>query len=397
MPMPMAGLRPDVDPQGLREFSVVFSDRSLNHMSEAFQDVMRSLSETFCRVYQADALAIVPGGGSLAMEAVARQLATGRRCLVIRNGWFSYRWSQIFEAGGIPAETQVMKARPQLPWAEAEAPADAGADLDAALWAPAPLEEVVASIHATRPDVVIAPHVETSAGILLPDSYLRAVTEATHAVGGIFILDCVASGTLWVDMASLGVDVLITAPQKGWSSTPCAGLVLLSAAGRAAVRESKSSSFALDLARWLDIMEAYLKGGHAYHATMPTDGLRALLAQVRETEAMGWEVARAAQSELGTRIRASLAARGFRSVAAPGFEAPSVVVAHTDDPSIQSGARFRAEGVQIAAGVPLMCDEPEGFRTFRIGLFGLDKLKDVDGTVRDFEAAMDAVMTGVPS
>jgi aspartate aminotransferase-like enzyme len=390
--MAMSGLRPDVDPKGLREFSVVFSDRSLNHMSEAFQDVMRSLSETFCEVYRAEALAIIPGGGSLAMEAVARQLATGRRCLVIRNGWFSYRWSQIFDAGGIPAETQVMMARPQLDGdGAADAPALAAGAV-AAPWAPAPLEEVVAAIHASRPEVVIAPHVETSAGILLPDAYIRAVTEATHAVGGLFILDCVASGALWVDMAGLGVDVLITAPQKGWSSTPCAGLVLLSERGRAAVRASKSSSFALDLARWLDIMEAYLKGGHAYHATMPTDGLRALLDQVRETGAMGWEAAREAQIALGTRVRATLAGRGFRSVAASGFEAPSVVVVHTDDPALQSGARFKAEGVQIAAGVPLMCNEPEGFRTFRIGLFGLDKLEDVEGTAQDFEAALDAVL-----
>jgi aspartate aminotransferase-like enzyme len=259
------------------------------------------------------------------------------------------------------------------------------------------VEEVVAAIHETRPEVVIAPHVETSAGILLPDAYIQAVTEATHAVGGVFILDCVASGTLWVDMAGLGVDVLITAPQKGWSSTPCAGLVLLSKAGRAAVRASKSSSFALDLARWLDIMEAYLKGGHAYHATMPTDGLRTLLEQVRETEAMGWEAVKQAQITLGLRIRTALTARGFSSVAAPGFEAPSVVVSHTDDPAIQSGARFKAEGVQIAAGVPLMCDEPEGFRTFRIGLFGLDKLQDVDGTVRDFEASLDTVLAGARS
>ena len=384
----MAGLRPDVDPDGLREFSVVFSDRSLNHMSEGFQAVMRSLSETFRAVYRAEALAIIPGGGSVAMEAVARQLATGRRCLVIRNGWFSYRWSQIFEVGGIPAETHVMKARP------VSMNGDAGLQ---APWAPAPVEEVVAAIHETRPEVVIAPHVETSAGILLPDAYIQAVTEATHAVGGVFILDCVASGTLWVDMAGLGVDVLITAPQKGWSSTPCAGLVLLSKAGQAAVRASKSSSFALDLARWLDIMEAYLKGGHAYHATMPTDGLRTLLEQVRETEAMGWEAVKQAQITLGLRIRTALTARGFSSVAAPGFEAPSVVVSHTDDPAIQSGARFKAEGVQIAAGVPLMCDEPEGFRTFRIGLFGLDKLQDVDGTVRDFEASLDTVLAGARS
>lgn len=374
----MAGLRPDVDPEGLREFSVVFSDRSLNHMSKAFQEVMKSLSTTLCHVYQANALAIVPGGGSLAMEAVARQLATNRRCLVIRNGWFSYRWSQIFEAGGIPAETQVIKARP---------------DSDSA-WAPPPLSEVLEAIHTSRPDVVIAPHVETSAGILLPDDYIQAVTEAVHAAGGLFVLDCVASGALWVDMASLGVDVLITAPQKGWSSTPCAGLVLLSERGQAAVRGSKSSSFALDLARWLDIMEAYLKGGHAYHATMPTDGLRTLLEQVRETEALGWEAARQAQCDLGAGIRSALARRGFASVAAPGFEAPSVVVMHTEDPAMQSGARFMAEGVQIAAGVPLMCDEPQDFRTFRIGLFGLDKLNEVEATIRDFEAALDAVQAG---
>ena len=375
----MTALLHDVDPDGLLEFSVVFTDRSLNHMSAAFQAVMREISGMLKDVYAADAVALVPGGGTFAMEAVARQFATGETALVIRNGWFSYRWSQIFEMGGIPAEEIVMPARrtgndPQSPFA------------------PAPVEEVVAKIRETRPAVVFAPHVETSAGMILPDDYIRAVTAAVHEVGGLFVLDCIASGCVWVDMADLGIDVVISAPQKGWSSTPCAGLVMLSQRALARMEETRSDSFAMDLAKWRAIMAAYEGGGHAYHATMPTDGLAAFRDTMAETLDYGIDRVQAAQWDLGGKVRALLAARGIRSVAAEGFGAPGVVVSYADDPDVKSGAKFAANGVQIAAGVPLQVDEPQGFSTFRIGLFGLDKLYDVDATVARLEAALDAAM-----
>jgi len=374
----MPGLRPEVDPEGLREFSVVYTDRALNHMSASFQQVMRDISGTLKSVYNARAAVVVPGSGTFGMEAVARQFATGRKCLVIRNGWFSYRWSQIFDMGSIPASTTVLKARPTGP-----APRSP--------FAPAPIEEVVATIRAERPDLVFAPHVETSSGMILPDAYLRAVADAVHAVGGLFVLDCIASGTIWVDMAAHGVDVLISAPQKGWSGPPCAGLVMLGEAARARIDETTSTSFACDLKKWLSIMETYEGGGHAYHATMPTDGLRALRNVMQETAALGFASVKAAQQTLGDRIRALLEARGYASVAAPGFKAPGVVVSYTDDADIQSGRKFVGAGLQIAAGVPLMCDEPADFRSFRIGLFGLDKLRDIDGTVATFESALDTV------
>ncbi len=374
----MSALLDSVDPDGLLEYSVVFTDRSLNHMSQAFQQVMRDLSAGLREVYNARGVALVPGGGTYAMEATARQLATRSRALVIRNGWFSYRWTQIFEAGGIPAQETVMKAR------------RAGNAADAP-FAPAPVDEVVAKIAEERPDVVFAPHVETSSGMILPDDYLRAVADAVHAVGGLFVLDCIASGCAWVDMEATGVDVLISAPQKGWSASPCAGLVMLSEAGLTRVRAAQSTSFAADLGKWLSIMEAYEAGGHAYHATMPTDALRAFRDTMQETKAYGFGKLCEAQWEQGRRVRALLAARGFRSVAAEGFEAPGVVVSYTDDPAIQTGKAFAAEGLQIAAGVPLMCDEGPEYRSFRLGLFGLDKLYDVDASVARLEAALDGV------
>ena len=375
----MPALRDDIDPDGLLEFSVVFTDRSLNHMSRAFQGVMRDIGRILREVYKAEAVAVVPGGGTYAMEAVARQLATGRRAMVIRNGWFSYRWSQIFEAGRIPAEEIVLKAR------------RTGNAVDAP-FAPAPLEDVIARIHAERPEVVFAPHVETSAGIILPDAWIRAVTDAVHDVGGIFVLDCIASGCAWVDMAATGVDVLISAPQKGWSAQPSAGLVMLSAEGRARVKAAQSTSFAVDLGKWLTIMEAYENGGHAYHATMPTDALRAFRDTMLEMEGIGWGALSDAQWDQGRKVRALFAGRGVRSVAADGFGAPGVVVNYTTDPDFQNGKKFMAEGLQIAAGVPLMCDEGPDFRTFRIGLFGLDKLRDVDASVGRLAAALDRVM-----
>ena len=374
----MPALLPDIDPDGLQEFSVVFTDRALNHMSAAFQQVMRDISATLREVYNADAVALVPGGGTYAMESVARQLATGEKVLVIRNGWFSYRWSQIFAAGNMVDEEVVLSARRE------------GNGPDAP-FAPPPLDEAVARIRAEAPAVVFAPHVETASGMILPDAYIRALAEATHASGGLFVLDAIASGCVWVDMKALGIDVLISAPQKGWSATPSAGLVMLNAAARERVEARESTSFAVDLKKWLTIMQAYEGGGHAYHATMPTDALRALSAAMEEARGIGFDRLFEAQWDLGNRVRALLAARGVKSVAADGFGAPGVVVSFTEDPGLKDGSKFAAAGLQIAAGVPLMVGEGEGFSSFRIGLFGLDKLSDVGATVARLEAALDRV------
>ena len=377
----MPGLLPNVDPDGLLEYSVVYTDRALNHMSAAFQGVMRDISRILKSVYHAEAAIVVPGSGTFGMEAVARQFATGKRCLVIRNGFFSYRWTQIFDMGAIPAAHTVLKARRI-------------AEASQSPFAPVPLDEAVATIRNEKPDVVFAPHVETSSGMLLPDDYLRAIADAVHAHGGLFVLDCVASGALWVDMAALGIDILVTAPQKGWSGPPCGALVCLGAEALRRIEATTSTSFAADLKKWLQIMQTYEKGGHAYHATPPTDSLVALRKVMVEAEGHGFEALRAAQLELGGKVRGLLAARGFKSVAAPGFEAPGVVVCYTDDPDIQSARKFIAQGLQTAAGVPLQCDEPADFRSFRIGLFGLDKLYAVDRTVATFAAALDKVMAG---
>ncbi len=370
--------RPDVDPDGLLEYSVVYTDRALNHMSTRFIGVMQDLIGVLAEAYGADGVAIVPGGGTFAMEAVARQLATGRRCLVIRNGFFSFRWSQILEMGAIAESVEVLAARP-----ESEA-------VDAA-WAPVPVEEVVARIEAERPEVVFAPHVETASGMMLPPDYLRAVAEAVHAGGGLFVLDCIASGAEWVDLTESGVDVLISAPQKGWSGSPCAGFVMLSPAGRAAVEASVSTSFAADLKKWLGLADGYREGRAAYHATMPTDALAVNARVMLEARERGLGELRTLQRALGRRVRDLLAERGYPSVAASGFEAPGVVVAHTTDPDLASTAAFARVGVQAAAGVPLMCGEPEGYRAFRLGLFGLDKLDDIEGTVQRLADALDAV------
>ena len=375
----MAALLDTIDPEGLEEFSVVFTDRSLNHMSAAFQEVMRDIHGMLCEVYGAAGAVIVPGGGTYGMEAVARQFARDAKVLVVRNGWFSYRWSQIIESAHLTSEARVMKARPS-----GNAPQSP--------FAPAPIEEVVKEIRDMRPDVVFAPHVETSAGVILPDDYIRALADAAHEVGALMVLDCIASGCIWVDMEATGVDVLISAPQKGWSASPCAGLVMLSQRGLDRLAETESDSFAVDLRKWRQIMQAYLDGGHAYHATMPTDALRAFRDTMAETKEYGFGRLREAQWALGNAVRAMLAEKGIRSVAAEGFGAPGVVVSYPDDPEIQSGKRFAAEGMQIAAGVPLQCDEPADFRTFRIGLFGLDKLYDVDGTVARLRRVVDKVL-----
>lgn len=372
----MTDLPRDFDRDGLLEYSVVFTDRSLNHMSQRFQQVMRDISSNLKQVYNAHSVTVVPGGGSFGMEAVARQLATGQHCLVIRNGFFSYRWSQIFEMGSIPSKETVLKASPT-------------SDQPQAPFAPAPIEQVVATIKAEKPTMVFAPHVETASGIILPDDYLKQVADAVHSVGGLFMLDCIASGTIWVDMKAIGVDVLISAPQKGWSSSPCSALVMLSEAADQRLHETTSTSFACDLRKWRDIMIAYENGGHAYHATMPTDALRGFRDTMLETMKEGLTAVKERQWKLGTGVRELMAKHGFASVAAPGFEAPGVVVCYTDNDTIKSGAAFVQLGLQTAGGVPLMCDEPADFKTFRVGLFGLDKLGDVDAAVARLSSALD--------
>jgi aspartate aminotransferase-like enzyme len=371
----MPGLLPLIDPDGLLEFSVVYTDRALNHMSKRFQGVMRDISRMLKDVYQAHRVALVPGSGTFGMESVARQFASGKHVMVIRNGWFSYRWTQIFDMGQIPASHSVMKARRVAEGSQAP-------------WVPVPIDEVVAAIAAEKPAVVFAPHVETSAGMMLPDDYLRAVSKAVHAHGGLLVLDCVASGAMWVDMRATGVDVLITAPQKGWSSSPCCAMVMLSERAREAIDHTQSSTFSMDLRKWLQVMETYEAGGHVYHTTLPTDALVRLREVMLETEAYGFAKVRQEQIELGRQVRALLSQAGYPSVAAPGFEAPGVVVSYTTDPDIQSSKKFLAAGVQTAAGVPLQCDEPADFRTFRIGLFGLEKWHHVDRTVGHLKAAL---------
>ena len=375
----MPGLLPHVDPDGLLEYSVVYTDRALNHMSAKFQGVMRDISEVLKEVYHARSAIVVPGSGTFGMEAVARQFATGKKTLVIRNGWFSYRWTQIIEIGAISANHTVLKARPVA----------AGRQV---AFAPAPIAEVQAAIRAQKPDVVFAPHVETAAGLLLPDDYLRAVADAVHEVGGLFVLDCIASGAVWTDMQATGVDVLVSAPQKGWSGSPCCAFVMLSDRARTAIDGTTSTSFAADLKKWLQIMETYEGGGYGYHATLPTDALAITRDVMMETRAYGFEKVRAEQWDLGRKVRALLASHGLKSVAAEGFQAPGVVVSYTDDAGLHTGKSFLGEGLQTAAGVPLQCDEPADFKTFRIGLFGLDKLHDADRAVARLDAALGRIL-----
>jgi len=374
----MPGLVPHIDPDGLLEFSVVYTDRALNHMSQRFQGVMKDISGMLKEVYHAPSVALVPGSGTFGMEAVARQFATGKKAMVIRNGWFSFRWTQIFDMGNIPAESTVLKAR------------RTGTDKQSP-WTPCPIEEVVAAIREKKPDVVFAPHVETAAGMILPDDYLKAVSDAVHEVGGLFVLDCIASGAMWVNMEATGVDILVSAPQKGWSGSPCCAMIMLSARARAAIDGTTSSSFACDLKKWLQIMETYEKGGHAYHTTMPTDALTRLREVMLETRNYGFEKVRQEQMALGSKVRALFERRGIVSVAADGFKAPGVVVSYTGDTDIHNSKKFLALGLQTAAGVPLQCDEPADFMTFRVGLFGLEKLHNVDRSVAHLAAALDAM------
>ena len=374
----MPALRDDIDPDGLLEYSVVFSDRSLNSMSGAFGEVMRDISRIMRNAYGAAAVAVVPGGGTYGMEAIARQFVRDANVMVIRNGWFSYRWSQIIDAGGLAGRTTVLAAR-QL------------ADEIDAPFAPLPLDDILAKIRAEKPDIVFCPHVETSAGMMVPDDFIAAVTECVHEHGGMFVLDCVASGTVFVNLEQTGVDVLLTAPQKGWSASPCAALVMMSPRARARLDETTSSSFANDLKKWTQIMETYEGGAHAYHATMPTDALRHFRDALIEAEAFGLEALKAAQIRLGQQVRRLLGRYQYKSVAAEGFEAPSVVVCFAPNAEIKSGKAFAEQGLQIAAGVPLECGEREDYASFRIGLFGLDKLSDPERTVAHLETALEQI------
>ena len=375
----MPGLLPNVDPDGLLEYSVVYTDRSLNHMSDSFQKAMNDVSSSLKEVYNAEAVVLVPGGGTYAMEAVARQFATDQSCLVLRNGWFSFRWSQIFEMGNIPSEEIVLKASRVSE--DSQAP-----------FAPPNIDEVVELIKKRKPHMVFAPHVETSSGIILPDDYIRSIATAVHSVGGMFVLDCIASGAIWIDMKDCGVDVLISAPQKGWSASPAFGMVMLSSDAAEKINETKSTSYSCDLLKWLQIMQAYESGGHAYHATMPTDAIKHFRDTVNETAEFGFDNARKKQQELGDKVSALLERNNITSVAAKGFQAPGVVVSYTTDKEIQNGSKFKDIGMQIAAGVPLQCDEGDDYQTFRLGLFGLDKLKDVDAVVKKLEQAINQVI-----
>ncbi len=374
----MPGLLPDVDPDGLLEYSVVFTDRSLNHMSKSFQGVMNNISDTLKEVYQSDAVVVVPGGGTYGMEAVARQFAQNQKCLVIRNGFFSYRWSQIFEMGNIPSSSIVMMAR-RL---------NAGIQTP---FEPAPIDEVVATIKSEKPELVFAPHVETASGMILPDDYLKAVADAVHSVGGLFVLDCIASGAVWVDMKAVGIDVLISAPQKGWSASPCAALVMLNNDALERLDQTTSNSFSCDLKKWHQIMQAYVNGGHAYHATMPTDALTKFCDAMLESKEYGFDKLKSEQIALGSKVRQLLESKGIASVAAEGYQAPGVVVSYTQDSAVQNTSKFAEHGMQAAAGVPLMCDEGSDFKTFRLGLFGLDKLKDVDASVAKLEKVLNSI------
>ncbi len=374
----MPGLLPNVDPDGLLEFSVVYTDRSLNHMSAEFVRVMQDISSVLKKAYNASSVAIVPGSGTFGMEAVARQFANQQKCLIIRNGWFSFRWTQIFESGNITPDLTVLKARKISEGSQGQ-------------FAPAPIEEVVATILKEKPAVVFAPHVETSAGMILPDGYLSEIGKAVRSVGGLFVLDCIASGAAWVDMQRCQVDVLITAPQKGWTSTPCCALIAMNDRARQRIDETTSSSYSMDLKKWLQIVEAYEQGNYVYHTTMPTDALKILRNVMLETQTIGFDKLKKNQEELGNKIRALLESRGFLSVAANGFKAPGVVVSYTSDSDIQSGKKFKDIGLQTAAGVPLQCDEGPDFKTFRIGLFGLEKLQNVDRTVSHIEDALNKI------
>mmetsp|Transcript_11346 Transcript_11346/g.16455 ORF Transcript_11346/g.16455 Transcript_11346/m.16455 type:complete len:456 (+) Transcript_11346:178-1545(+) len=379
---------PKADFGDLKEYSVIFTNRSLNLMSVPFQTVMKNLNNLLKKTYNADKVAIIPGSGTFGMEAVARQFATDEHVMVIRNGWFSFRWTEIFDMGGgsnIPSSHTVLMAQP-VPTSDKTCPHKH--------YAPYPIDEVVAKIHDERPAVLFAPHVETSTGMILPDDYIKKATKAMHEVGGLFVLDCIASGTVWADMKDLGVDVVISAPQKGWTGPACAALVMMSEKAVEKMGEKEETSFSLSLKRWSAIMDTYEKGGFGYHTTMPTDALRDFHEISVETLKFGLPKLKDAQIELGATARSLLESKGLTSVAAPGFQAPGVLVYYSplgqENPVMMN--RFKAHGLQIAMGVPWRVNEPEGLQTFRIGLFGLDKMGNIPHTIETLGTALDQVL-----
>jgi len=375
--------------EGLKEFSVVYTDRALNMMSSEFVTVMQDISKTLKEVYNAKYTAIIPGAGTYAMEAVARQFGKARKVMVIRNGYFSYRWTDIFTRCNIPkGEETILKAFP----------AEEG---DQPQYIPMPIEKVLAAIKAERPDAVFAPHVETSVGMILPDEYIKRVTAAVHEVGGVFVLDCIASGTIWLDMEELGIDALISAPQKGWSGPCCVGIVALSERGYGRVQETEGDSMVTNLKMWCHVMSEYEEGRFKYYTTLPTDALRTFRDVMLETKAFGFAKAKQEQWRLGRLVRSEMRKYGFKGVPIPEYQSPGVVVLYIPktmtDPKKERNffQEFKAEGLQIAGGVPWKLGEPAGRgpkQTFRIGLFGIDKLKNVESTVKTLTSVVKNIV-----
>ena len=360
----------------LKEFSVVYTDRSLNHMSDEFVDIMKDISRILKKAYNADSSVIVPGSGTFGMEAVARQFANNEPVLIIRNGWFSYRWSQIFDMAGITDQVDVITGT------QVE-------NTTTGQYIPPDINDVVDRIHTLRPPIVFAPHVETSCGMILPDDYLAQIGQACHDTGTLFVLDCIASGAAWVDMKALNIDIVITAPQKGWSSAPCCALIAMSSRAREMLNDTKSTSYSMDILKWTQVMETYEQGKFIYHTTMPTNALRELRDTMIETENLGFDYLKNRQYDLGMQVRNMLISYGYPSVAKDGYYAPGVVVCYTTDKNIQNATKFRELGYQTAAGVPLQVGERSDFQTFRIGLFGIDKLMNIDDTVNSLKQALD--------
>lgn len=386
------------DANGRREFSVVYTDRSLNHMSDKFLGAMKDLHRSITTAFNARQLVVVPGSGTYAMEAVARQFVPhDGTAMVLRNGLFGHRWIQILEQGPCvatkPVVVSALKSEAKAADKQGGAAAGAAAAIPLCQFQPAPLNTVLERIAATKPKVVFASHVDTSCGVMLPDDYIRQVADAVHAVGGILVLDCIASGMLCPDTKALNVDVVVSAPQKAWTASPCCGLVLLNEGAEALLQSTNSSSFALDLKKWSGIMQNAVGGVPAYHCTMPTDALAGFRdVVVNELEPIGIKELERRQRELGARTRAMMKSKGFVSVAADGFGAPGVVVVHAPTEDFKSGKVFKEQNVQIAPGVPLFLEEGADYKSFRIGLFGLDKLANVDATVDSLSQIFDAVL-----
>jgi aspartate aminotransferase-like enzyme len=372
------------------EYSVVYTDRVFNLMSPVFQEAMVTVSTELKACYKAAACVLIPGSGTYAMEAVARQFAWKKSVVIVRNGYFSYRWSDIMHVCELPAHETVIQAKP-VDATEARPQL-----------APPSIESVVAAIREHKPALVCAPHVETSTGILLSKDYIRALSAATHEVGGLLCIDGIAAGMVWLDMVELGVDVYVTAPQKGWTGPACVGIAMLSEAGVKAAKHSQSNSFCCNLAQWLVVMDEYenkeKKGpGFKYYTTLPTDAIMQFRDRILETKKIGYETTQKNMEELGRRVRAELAQRGFKSVAADGWGAPGVVVVYSHiDGAV---AKFKGAGLQIAGGVNWMLGQDKWAHpidpttaTFRLGLFGIDKVQNVTECVTRLTKAVDSIV-----